>query len=103
MQKFQIIQIGSIDPLGSLGIVRLRDILSIMRLLLSIFLATSSAHDDGHGTGPGGPGHGENSKEMIVCDENELFDDCPLCSDSMCDGTPQGGFLSFARYDSGAN
>ena len=64
-----------------------------MRLLLSIFLASGSAHDDGHGIGPGGPGHSENSKEMIVCDENEIFDDCPLCSDSMCDGTPQEGFF----------
>ena len=64
-----------------------------MRLLLSIFLASGSAHDDDHGIGPGGPGHSENSKEMIVCDENEIFDDCPLCSDSMCDGTPQEGFF----------
>ena len=64
-----------------------------MRLLLSVFLASGSAHDDGHGIGPGGPGHSENSKEMIVCDENEIFDDCPLCSDSMCDGTPQEGFF----------
>ena len=64
-----------------------------MRLLLSVFLASGSAHDDGHGIGPGGPGHSKNSKEMIVCDENEIFDDCPLCSDSMCDGTPQEGFF----------
>ena len=66
-----------------------------MRLLLSVFLASGSAHDDGHGIGPGGPGHSENSKEMIVCDENEIFDDCPLCSDSMCDGTPQEGFFRY--------
>ena len=76
-----------------------------MRLLFSIFLASNSAHEDGHGieSGPGGPGHGENiSKEMIVCGENEFFNDCPLCTDSMCDGTPQGEFakgLFKPRFD----
>ena len=73
-----------------------------MRLLFSIFVTSSSAHDDGHGIGLSGPGNGENSKEMIVCDENEFFDDCPLCSDSMCDGTPQRGFLLCSLCDRAA-
>ena len=72
-----------------------------MRLLYSFFLTTSLSQEDGKdnpgrsstGNGSGGPGNGDNSKEMIVCGENEFFDDCPLCTDSMCDGTPQGGFL----------
>ena len=40
------------------------------------------------GPGPDGPGVENNSKEMIVCDENEVFEDCSLCSDPLCDGTP---------------
>ena len=97
----EIIKIRSGGLFSRLGIASPKYSLVIMRLLYSFFLTTSLSHENGPGNqgrsgienGPGGPGNGGNSKEMIVCGENEFFDDCPLCTDSMCDGTPQGGFL----------